>query len=134
MTAIEEWRSVPSLPEYEASSAGRIRRIPWEGPMPNGGVRVYGGKPWTGAWEKVQRRYTIQFRGKTYRIARLICEAFHGEPSFANADTMHLDENSRNNRPDNLTWGTRKENLNFPKLKEYHREVCQTKMAGLSPR
>lgn len=99
--------------------------------MPNGGVRIYGGKPWTGTWDKVERRYVMQFRGKTYRVARLICEAFHGKSPFAKADTMHLDENSRNNIPSNLAWGTRQENLNFPQVKIYHRRVCRAKMAGL---
>ena len=131
MIAIEEWRSVPSLPEYEASSAGRIRRIPWEGVMPNGGVRIYGGHPWFGTWERVQRRYIMMYRGRTHRVARLICEAFHGPAPLEDLDTMHLDENSHNNRPDNLAWGTRKENLNFPKVKAYHRRVCRAKMAGL---
>lgn len=129
----EIWCVVPCLLEYEASSFGRIRRIPWKGPMPNGGVRVYGGKSWTGVWDKVEQRYIMMFRGKTYRVARLVCEAFHDPAPSENLDTMHLDEDSRNNRSDNLAWGTRKENLNFPKLKEYHREVCQVKMAGLSP-
>jgi hypothetical protein len=32
---------------------------------------------------------------------------------------MHLDENSKNNRPENLAWGTQKENLNAPGFIEY---------------
>lgn len=32
---------------------------------------------------------------------------------------MHKDENSRNNKPENLKWATQKENLNCPKFKEY---------------
>ena len=74
----------------------------------------------------------MQFQGKTRRVARLVCEAFHGKPPFEGADTMHLDENSRNNCPTNLAWGTRQENLNFPGVKKYHRRVCQAKMAGLT--
>ena len=127
---IEEWRLIPSLPEYEASNHGRIRRIPWEGPMPNGGVRIYGGKSWYGVWEKVEKRYIMQFRGKTHRVAKLVCEAFHGQ-SPPNSDSMHLDENSRNNKPTNLAWGTRKENLNFPKVKDYHKRVASYKFLGL---
>lgn len=34
---------------------------------------------------------------------------------FDNAVVIHLDENAHNNRPENLKWGTQKENLNMPK-------------------
>jgi hypothetical protein len=36
---------------------------------------------------------------------------------------MHLDENSRNNKPENLAWGTQKENLNAPGFIDY----CKSK-------
>ena len=44
----------------------------------------------------------------------MVCEAFNGPPPFEGAVCMHLDENSTNNRSDNLAWGTQKENLNAP--------------------
>lgn len=110
----EEWREIPSLPEYEASSWGRIRRRPYEAPMPHGGVRTYGGQAWPGVWEPEQRRYIFVYKGKTRRVARVVCEAFHGPPPFKGANTLHADEDSRNNRPGNLSWGTQKENLNAP--------------------
>ena len=34
---------------------------------------------------------------------------------------LHKDENSRNNRPENLMWGTQKENLNAPGFLKYCR-------------
>jgi hypothetical protein len=42
---------------------------------------------------------------------------------------MHLDENSRNNRPENLAWGTQKENLNAPQFLEY----CKNRTGENSP-
>ncbi len=116
MTEEEIWREVPSLPEYEASNLGRIRRVPFVGVMPHGGERKYGGKEWFGVWEGTAKRYIVVFKGKTYKIARMVCEAFHGpQPHpYPASVCMHLDENSRNNRADNLAWGSQKENLNAP--------------------
>lgn len=110
---MEIWKSVPSLPEYEASSEGRVRRVPFWGEMPHGGMRRYGGQETFGGWRPGDNRFCILFRGKNYKVARMVCEAFNG-PSPPGAVCMHLDENSRNNKPDNLAWGTQKENLNAP--------------------
>ena len=115
----EVWRAIPSLPEYLASSEGRVMRLPYKGEMPNGGARCYGGEPWFGVWEKSQARFIVQFRGKTYRVSRLICEAFHGQAPAELPVCMHLDENSANNRAPNLRWGTQQENLNAPGFIEY---------------
>lgn len=109
----EIWKSVPSLPAYEASSFGRVRSVPFQVPLPNGGLRWYGGKETLGVWRADTQRYAITYRGKNYKVARMVCEAFHGEAPRG-AVCMHLDENSRNNRPENLSWGTQQENLNAP--------------------
>lgn len=95
--------------------------MPWIGPMPKGGTRCYGGEPIVGAWCEEDQRYVLQFQGKTHRVARLVCEAFNGPPPFDDAVCMHLDENSRNNRPSNLAWGSQRENLNAPGFLEYCR-------------
>ena len=42
-------------------------------------------------------------------LHRLICEAFHG-PCPDGRECRHLDGNKKNNRPDNLAWGTSKQN------------------------
>jgi hypothetical protein len=119
----EIWKDIPSLPEYEASSLGRIRCHPTKKAMPKGGIRTYGGKPWLGCWAKDAGRYIFRFRGKTYKVAPLICEAFHGPAPFPYplSVCMHLDENARNNRPENLAWGSQQDNLNAPGFLEYCR-------------
>lgn len=89
--------------------------------------RHYKTKPVLGYWAASSPRngryilYSKRFK-KTLKVARLVCAAFHGPPPFEGAVTMHLDENSRNNRADNLAWGTQKENLNAPGFLAYCRE------------
>jgi len=43
---------------------------------------------------------------------------------------MHLNENSADNRPENLAWGTQKENLNAPGFIAY----CKTRTGDKHPR
>ncbi len=113
----EIWRPVPSLPEYLASSHGRVMRVPFIGEMPRGGPRHYGGMPTFGV--ESDGRFHIYFKGKNYRVHRMVCEAFSGPPPFPSAVVMHLDENSKNNRSDNLQWGTQKENLAAPGFRSF---------------
>lgn len=115
----EEWRAVPSFPGLFASSRGRIKGSTFEGKMPRNGVRTYHPKPWAGSWDG--ERFIFNFRGKNGKVARAVCEAFHGPAPFERAVVMHLDENSRNNAPANLRWGTQKENLNAPGFLAYCR-------------
>jgi hypothetical protein len=113
MTTKEIWRVVPSVPELLASSEGRLMIAPRLAPVNRGeGVRPYGGAPTLGSWDG--DRYVYAFRGRTFKVARLICEAFNGAPPTGQHVCMHLDENSRNNAPGNLAWGTQKQNLNAP--------------------
>lgn len=94
---------------------------PYRGPMPNGGERPYGGVPHFGVWNKQDGRFIVVIKGKSYKIHQLVCEAFHGPAPFEGAVVMHVDENAANNRPENLKWGTQKENLNAPGFLEYCR-------------
>jgi hypothetical protein len=45
------------------------------------------------------------------RIHRIIATAFHGEPPTPEHVVDHIDTNRRNNRPENLRWLTRLENV-----------------------
>ncbi len=114
----EIWRTVPSLPGLLASSLGRLMVAPYSAPLPNGGTRQYGGEPTFGQWDG--DRFIYLFKGKTFRVARLICEAFHG-PSRSGLNCLHKDEDARNNKPYNLEWGTQKKNLNAPGFLAYCR-------------
>lgn len=134
LTTTEVWRSVPSVEYLEASSWGRVRALPYEVPMPHGGKRKYEMAPTYGVevWPSPNyRRMQVTFRRKTYKIHRLVAEAFHG-PLPEGLDVSHEDEDATNNVPHNLIFETRKANLNRPKIKAYHRSVCRAKMESMS--
>jgi hypothetical protein len=101
--------------------------VPFVGKMPYGGARIYGGLPKLGEWDGT--RYIHVHKGKSYKVARLVCEAFHGMPSPQTPYCLHIDENSRNNKPSNLKWGTQKENLNAPGFLDY----CRRRVGADSP-
>ncbi len=128
----ERWRVVPSEPDICASSHGRVLVAPSRATMPNGGHRWYRPKPTFGYEEKTatgrpgipkRRILRVGRMKKTFKIAQLVCEAFHGPKPFPKAVTIHLDEDPSNNVPDNLKWGTQKENLNMPKFKKWQTEI-----------
>ena len=45
------------------------------------------------------------------RVHRIVASAFHGEPPTKEHVVDHIDTNKRNNRPENLRWVTRLENV-----------------------
>lgn len=47
----------------------------------------------------------------TARVHRIVAMAFHGEPPTKEHVVDHIDTNKRNNRPENLKWVTRLENV-----------------------
>lgn len=124
----ELWRVVPSVPQLLASSHGRVMVAPYWAPLPNGGQRTYGGEPNIGFVHENSRMMTI-YKGKNYRVHRLVCEAFNGPPPPGTQCCMHLDEDFRNNRPENLKWGTQKQNLNAPGYLAY----CSSRRGDHSP-
>ena len=129
MNTGEIWRDVPSVPGILVSSEGRVMRTPHREPMPQGQLRPYGGEPHFGVWNKQDGRFITVVKGQTYKIHRLIAEAFHGPPPFPDAVAMHIDENAANNRANNLRWGSQKENLNAPGFLNY----CQSRTGENSP-
>lgn len=123
----EMWKLVPSHPGLLASSEGRILLPPGYAPLPNGGYRTYLPEPCTGVVCRASsdaahtyRNYWTRRYGNI-KVHQAVCEAFHGPRPFPAAVVIHKDEDAHNNRPDNLKWGTQKENLNMPKIKAYHR-------------
>ena len=50
---------------------------------------------------------------KRHTLNNWICRAFHGDPPFEGAESLHLDENPLNCHSNNLIWGNHKENINY---------------------
>lgn len=123
----EIWKPVPSKPGILASSEGRILFPPKCAPVPCGGYRHYLTKPTFGSKRRSHKGAAHVYYGvfhKDYgnlKVHQLVCEAFHGPKPFDRAVVLHDDENSLNNKPSNLRWGTQKENLNAEGFKEYCR-------------
>jgi len=126
---MEEWKIVPSFPELQASSYGRILRLPYfsiQGKeiisLPTYGNKVYvNGRPY--------RMLYMRRAFGTLKVHQLVCEAFHGTKPFVNAYVLHKDENPFNNNKDNVYWGTQKENLNAPGFLVY----CASRTGDSSP-
>ena len=137
----ETWKPVPSEPGVLASSWGRVLSAPCFAPLPNGGYRLHAPEPRTGfvassrkgashTYRQVMvRRHGDGPRQAPRKVHQLICEAFHGPKPFPEAVVIHLDEDAHNNRPENLRWGTQKENLNMPRFREY----CRSRVGAASP-
>lgn len=130
MTAVEEWRVVPSEPRIMASSWGRIQRLPHFS-----GTRTYTSEPTYGVVQRAKATSAHCYLGYRYRgigtikVHRLVCEAFHGPSPEGKPYVLHRDEDSTNNLKSNLYWGTQKENLNAPGFVAY----CRGRTGDASP-
>jgi len=124
-----------SIPGAKINSLGQIKLPESRATMPNGGVRSYKTK-WvngnkTKSSKTARHEYLgLVYRGKNYKMHRLVCEAFHGPSPEGKPVVIHLNENALDNRPENLKWGTQKENLNMPGFIAY----CKSRTGKNSPR
>lgn len=104
---MEIWKSIPSLENfYEASSLGRIRRA-----KPGRNAKV--GHIITQRYKKgtsyLRCRTTVYGKMMDHNVHRLVCEAFHGASEGLEVD--HLNSIKDDNRPENLEWVTRSQNI-----------------------
>lgn len=128
-------KPVPSKPGFLAYSDGTIQLPEVTAALPNGGFRVYKTKPIKGTISKANKKarhvYYRTFNRKlgNIKVHRIVCEAFHGAPPNPRSVVIHIDENGLNNKPENLKWGTQKENLNAPGFIKY----CKSRTGDNSP-
>ena len=99
---------------FEVSDEGLITTVPFVGAFK--WFPAYMAARSGGVAGLKERRYIVgSMKSKrTLKVAQMVCEAFHGPMPEGKPYVLHRDEDARNNRPDNLYWGTQKENLNAP--------------------
>lgn len=108
MTVDEEYSSVVECTykerRYLVRDNGAILRLPMNGRQPSKYDNV-----WTfGVKDKVTGYMLL---ASSVRVHRVVATAFHGAPEGAEMVVDHKDTNRCNNRPENLRWVTRLENV-----------------------
>jgi hypothetical protein len=110
----ERWLSVPDYEDlYEASSHGRIRSLTRTGIRKDGSKLVSTGRILKPYYSKKNYLVVSLSRNGTAQrvpVHRVVCRTFHGEP-LPGQEVRHLNGDDRDNRPENLKWGTRAENI-----------------------
>lgn len=103
----ERWRPVPAckwfgIPArvFEASSHGRVRTV--DRTLSDG--RQAGGVVLAPAPDK-DGYLRVKVARRPVGVHVLVCLAWHGVP-----EVRHLGDSNQDNRPELLTWGTRKQN------------------------
>lgn len=131
----EIWKPVPSKDGVMVSSFGRVLLPTRKAKMPSGVVREYKPSPTYGTRMRASKTARHEYMGiynkffGNMKVHRLVCEAFHGPAPEGKNIVLHLNEDATDNRPENLRWGTQKENLNMPKFIEY----CKSRTGENSP-
>jgi hypothetical protein len=114
----EIWKAIPGYEtHYEASNCGRVRskeRVVFDVKDGQKRKRVFKPRilsPNTAA-KHSRPSVMLSVQGETKRIlvARLVCLAFHGLPPDGKTNVLHYNDDGMNNVPENLRWGTLKEN------------------------
>lgn len=102
MTVLSDrWKTIPSWPGYQASTSGQIRS------HRTGKLLSQSTKKGKHPYQRVH--ISQDGKAKYVLVHRLVLETFVG-PCPGGHQALHLDDNPRNNRLDNLRWGTPKEN------------------------
>lgn len=113
---MEEWKGVPGFPDHQISNMGRVRSFAF--------CQRYGGKAppegriLAGGVDKDGYRRAVFCTGdvrKSIRFAPLVAELFVG-PRPEGAVLRHLNGDNKDDRAENLAYGTQKENMADKKL------------------
>ena len=102
MTVLSDcWETIPTWPNYQACPSGQIKSYR------TGRILSQSTKQGKHPYQRVN--LSQNGKAKCVLVHRLILETFVG-PCPEGCQTLHLDNNPKNNHLDNLCWGTPKEN------------------------
>lgn len=90
--------------KFAARNNGAIMRYPKDGYEPN-----FNDYKWTFGTKNESTGY-MMFTSDI-RVHRVVCTAFHGPAPYEDMVVDHIDTNRCNNRPENLRWLTRLDNV-----------------------
>lgn len=115
MSINENWKPVPGYDGYyEASYQGKIRSVTRQVNTVYGATRTHRGKVLRAHTAKGDPHLRIALSRendrKTIFVHFLVCSAFHG-PRPQEMEVCHINGDAKDNRADNLRWGTRGENM-----------------------
>jgi hypothetical protein len=85
---------------------------------------------WTYGYKRKNGYMVVQFRGKKYKVHRLVAEAFLGDPPFSGATVDHINRDKTANFVSNLRWADyktqadNKQNVN-DSLEKYGVRRCE---------
>lgn len=107
---MEEWRKVPGYRRLEVSNLGNVRTV-WEHKIKP--LKPMEMKTTVGSYLKVSVTDEVTGIQRQIGIHNLVAEVFVDKPKNVNEkiEPNHEDGDKHNNRSDNLTWMTRRENL-----------------------
>lgn len=111
---MEEWRAVRENHVYEVSDSGRARTITREVAIRTGGTRLLKGvylKPSVNSTDRLTVTVYVGGIPKRRSIHRLVCEAFHGPAPADKPWALHRNGDHRDNRAENLYWGSPQDNV-----------------------
>jgi hypothetical protein len=107
-TTNEIWKtvSIMGFEVYEVSNIGRLRR--------NGRIRKTHSCLGNNGYIKTTL-YSVEGNKITFSIHRLVAITFIGDPPSPRHEVNHINCDRKDNRPENLEWVTRKENMEHSK-------------------
>lgn len=123
------WRVHPIYNLYEASNDGRIRSLGRYGRVRGGGSYWRPGRElrtFVRPNGYLGSNISVDGLRINFELHRFVCEAFHGLAPSDDLEARHKNGNQLDNRPDNLAWSTRSQNMQDKLLHGTHHEANKT--------
>jgi hypothetical protein len=105
----EEWRPIPLYPDYEVSSYGQVRSVPRKGATKGKVLALFPNSESDYLYVTISKNTSLIRAQVKFPVHFLVLLTFVG-PRLLSEECRHLDGNPKNNRVENLRWGTRSEN------------------------